>query len=112
EREQHDRPEQLRSVELFAWPRAVVYVADLREEHPQHPEQQERAHERPEIAQHRAVEAQLEFRARERERQCPEAPEIPAKRGRRVYAVSRGRAPRDGERDALARAHPRSIVMS
>ena len=39
-----DRAEQLRAIELFPRILGAVHVRDLREEHPQHPEQEQRAH--------------------------------------------------------------------
>ncbi len=57
EREQHDRPEQLHPVELFARLAAATDVGDQDEEHVQHAEQQQRLHHLPDVAEHRAEEA-------------------------------------------------------
>ncbi len=109
--EQDDRTEQLHAVELGFRRRGVVDMPDLREEDPDHAEQQQGAHQRPQVAQDRAEEAQLEFGPRQGEGQRPEPPQVAAQGGGPVDVMARGAA---GQRQAGrgTGAHECSIRIS
>ena len=55
---------------------------ELREDDVEHAEQQQRAHELPQVAEHRAEEAQLELGRRQRDRQVREPAQAAAERAR------------------------------
>ena len=68
---QHDPGQQVHAVMR----NPLAYLDDLREEQIQHPEEQQRPHQRPDVAEDRAEVAQLELGTRERRRQLDEPSE-------------------------------------
>ena len=102
EGEQHDRAEQLRAVVLLPGCVLAVDLRDLGEEHVQHAEQQQRAHELPQVAEHRAEEAQLEFVAGDVVGEVPEARPVV---GQRPRALDRPAEARVGRRLASSSLH-------
>ena len=78
ELEEHEAEEDVDAVVLDAG----VETGDLREDQVDHAEEQERTHERPHVAEHGAVEAQLELGERQRPGQTPEALQVVPEDGR------------------------------
>ena len=84
---EHDRGEQVHAV--VGDPRADV--DDLREEEVEHAEEQQRAHQRPQVAERGAEVAQLELGARQRQRQLDETSQAAAEGGRAIGRDRLGR---------------------
>ena len=74
--------EELGSVVVVARARARADVCDLREEHVQHQEQQQRPDQLPQIAERGAVEADLPLHDRDVEGEVPEPPPVAGERTR------------------------------
>ena len=91
EGEKDDRAEQLCSVELVGRALQPVDLRDLREEYVQHPKQQKRPHELPDVTQHRAEETKLELVAGNVVREVPETRPVVGQRARTADGLTQGR---------------------